>query len=134
MAELCSKWIQDPVTAFFSDIITRGMDMVALTNCKPPPKDPKIINSSVRWGTESRSREVVWVSALQGYCRGSDPQRHSGRNPLARAKPTPTLLIMIIINYKDRAELPQPEPLPRKTSFSLDEKSLLFTAEEQGGS
>lgn len=96
--------------------------MVASTNSKPPPKDPKIISSSVRWGTESQSREVVRVSALQGYCR--DPQRNTGRNPFARAKQAPTLLIMIIINYKDRAELPQPEPLPRKTSFSLDEKSL----------
>lgn len=96
--------------------------MVASTNSKPPPKDPKIISSSVRWGTESQSREVVRVSALQGYCR--DPQQNTGRNPFARAKQAPTLLIMIIINYKDGAELPQPEPLPRKTSFSLDEKSL----------
>lgn len=55
---------------------------------------------------------------------------HSGVQtgiPGARAKQTPTLLIMIIINDRggrDRAELPQPEPLPRKTSFSLGEKSL----------
>lgn len=93
--------IPDPVTASFSDIITRAMDMVALTNSKPTPKDPKIIKSLGQWETESRSREVVWVSAPQRCCTGSDPQQDTGRNPFTRAKQTPTLLIMIIINYQD---------------------------------
>lgn len=49
MAELCSKWIQGSNSKpCHSDIIIRGMDMVALTNSKSPPKDPKIINSSYR--------------------------------------------------------------------------------------
>lgn len=76
---------------------------------------------------------MVWLSALwlTGLHQRSRSTAHRGVQagiPAARAKQTPTLLVMIIINYgggrRDRAELPQPEPLPRKTSFSLGEKSL----------
>jgi len=76
---------------------------------------------------------VVWISALwlAGLHQRVRATAHSGVQagiPGARAKQTPTLLTMIIINYreeKNRAELPQPEPSPRNTSFSLGEKSLM---------
>lgn len=94
------------------------MDTVALTNLLP--KIPRL--SAPRHGGELSHGAGRWF----GYQPCRVTAEDSGRNPFTGPKQTPTLIIMIIIiiNYKDRAELPQPEPLPRKTSFSLDEKSL----------